>query len=218
MRVDGQIARHVGFLVDDRSVLAIDDEVLATAAPLYVLLHKPRGVVTTRMDERGRPTVFDLVPSPVPLHAVGRLDLATTGLLVLTNDTGFSAWVTDPTNGVRRTYLVTVRGRVDEATVGRLVAGIDDAGERLSADAITLRKASGRESHLSVDLSEGKNREVRRLFLAVGHEVVKLKRVAFGGLALGDLAPAAHRTLSPEELLAAFPGAPLREALPRVPH
>jgi 23S rRNA pseudouridine2605 synthase len=177
------------------------------------LLHKPRGVVTTRVDEKGRATVFSLIePEPgLHLHAVGRLDLATSGLLILTNDTRLSAWLTDPVNEVPRIYLVTVRGEVTAEAIGRIQAGVTDEGEKLHADRAILRKASGRESHLTLELRQGKNREIRRLLLALGHEVTKLKRVAYGNLELGELESGGYRELSMRELQSAFPNAPLKD-------
>jgi 23S rRNA pseudouridine2605 synthase len=170
------------------------------------LVHKPRGVVTTRSDEKGRPTVFSLIPEPgLHLIAVGRLDWATSGLLLLTNDTRLSDRLTDPRGGIVRTYLVTVRGKVTEESLERLRQGLTDAGEKLQPEEILLRKASGRESHLTVRLTEGKNREIRRMFSALSHEVTRLKRVAYGALELGTLEPGKSREISRDELERAFP-------------
>jgi 23S rRNA pseudouridine2605 synthase len=130
--------------------------------------------------------------------------------LILTNDTTLAAWLTDPENAVPRTYVVTVRGEVTERALSALKKGIVEQGERLEAVSIELRKSSGRESHLTVTLAEGKNREIRRMFAALGHEVTRLKRVAYGGLELGDLALGKFRPLSIEELKRVFPEAPIR--------
>ncbi len=158
-----------------------------------IAFHKPRGVVTTRRDPQGRPTVFDaLGPAGRGLVAVGRLDFATTGLLILTNDTSLANWLTDPANGVVRRYVVTVRGEVTDEERLRIEDGV--AGMR--AERIIVRKRSRRETHLLVELSEGRNREVRRLFAATGHEVTRLLRVAFGPIELGTLTPGAWRELT----------------------
>lgn len=213
VKVNGQIRKDPSYGVNpEKAKLEIDGASVEGAAPRTLLLHKPRGVVTTRADEKGRPTVFSLIREPgLHLVAVGRLDWATSGLLILTNDTRLSAWLTEPESGVKRVYLVSVRGEVTETAVARLRAGITDQGELLQADSVSIRKASGRESHLVVELTEGKNREIRRMFLALGHEVTRLKRVAYGGLELGELQPGEYRELSREELARAFPGAPIRE-------
>ena len=166
-----------------------------------IAFHKPRGTVTTRRDPEGRPTVFDVLgDAGRGLIAIGRLDRASTGLLLFTNDTQLAHRLTDPANGVLRRYVVTVRGRLSPDTAAELERGIEarsstGAVERLHAQRIEVRKASGRETHLFVDLTEGKNREIRRLFEAAGHEVTRVHRIAFGEFELGDLQPGKWRTV-----------------------
>lgn len=222
--VDGRAAADPLLpVVPERAAIAVDGRPVRRPPPLTVLLHKPRGVVTTRSDPEGRPTVYSCLAEPpgtpetaatpeVTEHVVpvGRLDAATSGLLLLTNDTRFADWVTDPANGVPRVYLATVAGELGEEAVRRAEAGVEDRGERLAARRVTIRKRSRRETHLVVELAEGRNREIRRLFAALGHEVTRLKRVTFGGLELGDLPPGRFRVVTAEELAAAFPGAPVR--------
>lgn len=155
-----------------------------------VLFHKPKGVVTTKRDPDGRKTIYDLLPPELQsFHPVGRLDMHTTGLLLLTNDTRLSSWLTDPASGVPRTYVVSVRGEVAPDTLARMEKGIELDGERLSANRAGIRKSSGRESLLFLELKEGKNREIRRLCKALGHEVTALKRIRFGEWDLGSLQP-----------------------------
>ncbi len=213
VRVNGTLRLDPMFLVTpETAVFEIDGKSVERSEWKAFLLYKPRQVVTTRSDEKGRPTVFSLLKEPgMSLHAVGRLDYATTGLLILTNDTRMSSWLTDSANDVSRVYQVTVRGEVTSDELARARAGVRDEGELLKPFAIELRKASGKESHLRVELREGKNREVRRIFLAIGHEVTRLKRVSFGGLQLGDLQPGEYRELSQQEIRAAFPKIQLRE-------
>ena len=212
IKVNGTIRRDPTFPVTpETAVFELDGKRLERSTWRTFLLHKPRSVVTTRSDEKGRPTVFSLIKEPgLSLHSVGRLDFATTGLLILTNDTRLSSWLTDSANRVSRVYRVTVRGNVTEEELVRACAGIRDQGELLKPVALELCKASGKESHLRIELREGKNREIRRLFLAVGHEVTRLKRVSYGGLELGDLEPGEYRELSREEIQAAFPKVALK--------
>ncbi len=181
-------------------VVSLDQQSLQPRAPRVILFHKPRGLVTTHRDERGRQTIFDVLPPELKiLHAVGRLDQATSGLLLLTNDTTLSSFLTDPRHKVPRLYLVTVRGEVTDATGQAAIDGLDDEGERLQCSTVKIQKRSGRESHVEVTLTEGKNREIRRLFKALGHEVTRLRRIQYGPFALGDLQPGAWRELPIEE-------------------
>jgi 23S rRNA pseudouridine2605 synthase len=200
--VDGRVVRDPErAVVPERVSIAIDGETRETAAAQTVLLHKPRGVVTTRRDPQGRPTAYDLVRDAGPhLQAVGRLDLASSGLLLFTTDTRLAAALTDPAAAVSRVYVVTVRGTVDDAAIEALWRGITIDGATVVPHRVTLRKRSGRETHLLVELVEGRNREIRRLFAAVGHEVTRLLRVSFGGVELGTLPPGRWRPLTYDEL------------------
>lgn len=208
--VDGIVVTDPGLpVVPERSRFVFDGVTAERPEALTLLLYKPRGVVSTRRDPQGRPTVFDLVAGwGRHLAAVGRLDLATSGLLLLTSETALADWLCDPGSGVPRVYLVTVRGEVNDEAVARALAGVVERGEKLTAAAVTVRKRSRRESHLVVTLCEGRNREIRRLFAALGHEVTALKRVGFGPLTLGELAPGEARELSRDELRRAFPAWP----------
>jgi 23S rRNA pseudouridine2605 synthase len=194
MRVVPEVAR-----------LTIDGAAIRRSTWRAIAFHKPRGTITTRRDPNGRRTIFDVLGAAAAgLVAVGRLDAASSGLLLLTNDTQLANRLTDPDRGITRRYLVTVRGRVTDDTARALQQGRDLPGarglERLHAARVVVRKASGRETRLTVDLTEGKNREVRRLFESAGHEVTRLHRVAFGSIELGDLAPGHWRDLTRQEL------------------
>lgn len=197
--VDGRIVTDPARLVvPERAQIAVDGVPRARVAWRTILLHKPRGVVTTRRDPRGRQTVFDLIDDCTGLTAVGRLDFATSGLLVLTTDTRLANWMTDPANAVSRLYVVTVRGQMTADDLAALGAGT------------ILRKTSGRESHLTVELRQGRNREIRKRFAAIGRDVTRLKRVRFGGLELDVPEPGRWREATRDEIAAAFPGAPVR--------
>jgi 23S rRNA pseudouridine2605 synthase len=210
--VNGKVVRDPGAPIAMASARITVDQEAQTVAPWRtVLLHKPRGVVTTRQDPEGRRTVYSLLDDDAGgLVPVGRLDLATTGLLLLTSDTELAGWLTSPDNGVPRVYVATVRGRVGPDVIAQMEGGVMVGADVLAASGVKARKVSDRESHLTIELREGKNREVRRLCEAVGHEVTRLKRVAFGGLQLGELAAGKWRDVSRGEIAAAFPGAPLR--------
>jgi 23S rRNA pseudouridine2605 synthase len=221
VKVSSRIVRDPGYLVvPERGRIALDDERQESVPWRTVVLHKPRGVVTTRRDPEGRRTVHDVMAGAAAgdvrgLNAVGRLDLATTGLLMLTTDTQLAAWITDPANAVPRVYLVTVKGEVSDDDALRLQQGVESRGEMLRAAAVTCRKRSRRESHFTLELHEGRNREVRRLFDAIEHPVTRLKRVRLGGLELRALEPGQWREVLPREVRAAFPQAPI--SAPRPP-
>jgi 23S rRNA pseudouridine2605 synthase len=210
--VDGRIVTNPAQpVVPESARITVDGASPCRDSPVTVALNKPRGVVTTRRDPEGRPTVYDSL-TDLGRHVVpvGRLDLASTGLLLLTSDTRLAAWLTDPANGVTRVYVVTVRGRLTQEAAGRMEEGIVDQGERLLARKVEVLKTSNRETHLRLVLTEGRNREVRRLTAALGYEVTRLCRMAFGGIELGLLAPGRWRRVDERELRAAFPGAPVR--------
>lgn len=213
VRVDKKVIRDPLVLVTPERVrLEVDGKTFGKKTWRTLLMNKPKGVVTTRSDEKGRPTVFSLLKEEdAYLHPVGRLDMATTGLLLLTNDTQLSDWLTDPRNNIIRVYLVTVDGLCTDREVEILSKGIKDGDEFLKPQKVTLRKSSSKESHLTVELTEGKNREIRRMFGALRFEVASLKRVAFGGLELKGLPSGEYREVSREELALIFPAVPFKK-------
>lgn len=202
--VDGKmVVDPLHSVIPERSDIRLDGAAGERGERVVIACHKPRGVVVTRSDPEGRPTIFDRIAGlPPGLVAVGRLDLATSGLLLLTNDTRLADWLTDPRNALPRVYLATVRGLVGESAAARMTAGVLDQGETLRAAAVDIRKASNRESHLVLELRQGKNREVRRLCAALGHEVTRLRRVSFANIDLGELAPGEWRFVEEPEIRA----------------
>ena len=212
VEVDGQTCRNPEQPVQPETArIHCRGTVVAVQPTRVLLLHKPKGVIASRSDPQGRPTIYALLPQEfVRFHSVGRLDWATSGVLLLTNDTRLSAWLTDPARQIPRVYAVTVRGCVTQETVAAMTAGIEDAGEALRAEHVHRRKTSRRESHLIMTLNEGKNREIRRLCAHFGHEVTRLKRTAFGGVDSGALTPGQYRELTLEEVKRAFPGVQMR--------
>ena len=196
--VDGRLATDPGQLViPEAARLVIDGRSKTRSAWRTIAFHKPRGVVTTKRDPHGRPTVYDVLAEAAHgLIPVGRLDMASTGLLLLTSDTQLANRLTDPINGVPRRYAVTVRGSLEDDEAARMTAGIED----LRATAVAIRKRSRRETHLMIELREGKNREIRRMLEALGHEVTRLLRVSFGPIELGTLQPGRWREVNRAEL------------------
>jgi 23S rRNA pseudouridine2605 synthase len=201
--VNGETVRELGTKAD----VAVDDirvdgvRVKPPQEPVYLLLYKPRGVVTTRHDPQGRATVMDLVPPVAGLFPVGRLDVGTEGLLILTNDGAFAERVSHPRYEVPRVYQAKVKDVPTQDTLARLTAGVRVDGERLAADRVKLLEADN-NSWIEIQLHEGKNHEVRRLMDAVGHPVSKLKRISIGPVTSKGLSAGQYRHLAPHEIRA----------------
>ena len=202
LSVDGCIRTDPQFLVNpEKALFSLDGADLRAPSFRLVAFHKPRGCVTTRHDPDGKATIYDHLPPELrSLHAVGRLDQQTSGLLLLTNDSRLSDYLTDPKNGVSRAYVAEVRGLWTSADTEKALAGVKDLEEVLSAQSVEILKSSGRESRLLLNLGEGKNREIRRLCKALGHEILKLKRVRYGAVELGALAPGEWREMKREDV------------------
>ncbi len=203
VRVNGQPAA-IGQRVDpSRDRIEVDGRPVRLEAPVYWVLHKPRGVITTTRDPQGRPTVLDLLPpGSGRIYPVGRLDRETEGLLLLTNDGELTQLLLHPSAGNEREYRVTVRGRVGPAAARRLARGVRlREGTTAPARVEGLRfdaEAAATTFHLT--LIEGRKRQIRRVMSHLGHPVLRLVRVRMGPLRLGDLPPAGVRRPTAEEL------------------
>ena len=193
------------------------DEVMVDGVPVlkgryrYFVLHKPAGFVTTTRDEQGRETVLDLVPiGDIQLHPVGRLDMDSEGLLILTNDGHLTDLITHPKYEVDKEYLVGLDAVPSKRDMERLVRGIEEGGERLRASAARPAVAPpdeevpGVPAWLLITLREGKNREIRRMLGAIGREVLVLRRLRIGPLHLGNLGSGAFREMTPAEVDALY--------------
>jgi 23S rRNA pseudouridine2605 synthase len=205
VRVNGTVRRDAELRVDpDRDRIEVDGERVGAEERVYLALNKPRGLVTTASDERGRGTVFDCIDDPdLPFLApVGRLDRASEGLLLFTNDTRWAARITEPATHLDKTYHVRVDRVADDDLLRRMTGGVAAGGDFLAAKRAGLLRAGSRNSWLEVVLDEGRNRHIRRLLEALGVEVLRLVRVAIGPLALGELSRGAYRRLTPEEVAA----------------
>ena len=186
----------------DRDHICVNGADVQNAEPVYLLLNKPRGVVTTASDEKGRRTVLDLLPPGTPWVApVGRLDKASEGLLLLTNDPEWGARILDPASHLDKTYHVQVRAQADEGLVRTLQNGTQgDSRTVLRVKSALIVRQGKTNAWLEICLDEGKNRQIRRIFETLGIEVMRLVRIAIGPLTLGTVSKGAVRTLSPEEL------------------
>jgi 23S rRNA pseudouridine2605 synthase len=189
VRVDGKVLTTPAVTVTAKSRIQVDGKPLPEAEPAQLWrLHKAKGLVTTHRDPEGRPTVFDRLPKDLPrVIAVGRLDLTTEGLLLLTNDGELARFLELPATGWKRRYRVRVHGKVDQAGLDRLAGGIVIDGVRYGPVQARLDNAKGTNAWITLTLSEGKNREVRRLMEHLDLQVTRLIRTAYGPFQLGDL-------------------------------
>lgn len=208
VRVDGVVRHDPEFPVTPgRQVITVDDRPVTAAAPVYLMLNKPRGLVTTASDEKGRDTVFSCLKDAPRGHLspVGRLDQASEGLLLFTNDTAWANAITDPLAHLDKTYHVRIDRVPDAALLDALEHGVGVDGEKLRAKRAGVLRAGARNAWLEIVLDEGRNRHIRRLLEALGMRVLRLVRVAIGNLELGTLTKGAWRLLTAEEVAALSP-------------
>lgn len=175
---------------------------VGAAEKVYLMLNKPRGIVTTASDEKGRDTVYELLPKDLKWIApVGRLDMASEGLLLLTNDSEWAARITDPETHLDKTYHVHVGTVASAELLEKLRNGVEtEKGELLRAKRVEVLRAGEKNSWIELVLDEGKNRQLRRMFEGLGVEVLRLIRVSIGSVPLGDLAKGKTRRLTPGEV------------------
>ena len=202
--VNGRTIRNPDHWVDPkRDRVELDGKALRSVAKAYVLLYKPKGYLTTRRDPEGRPTVYDLTgDTGTWLSPVGRLDLDTSGLLLMTNDTDFAERITNPDHEARKTYQLKTATVLNDEQIDRLRRGIElTDGPTRPAEVKRLR-SSAKRTFLEVTITEGRNRQVRRMIDAVGSKVLKLVRTAIGPIRIGDLQIGKWRQLTEAEVRA----------------
>ena len=207
VEVNGKSIRTPDHWVDlERDKVTLDGRPLGSKTPRYLLLYKPKGYLTTYKDPEGRPTVYDLLAGIDDfVFPVGRLDLDTSGLLLLTNDAQFAEHITNPDHKVAKTYLVKASPPLAEEAVRQLRAGVTlSDGPTRPAEVVPIRE-SATSSFLEITITEGRNRQVRRMIQAVGAKVRKLVRTSIGPIRIGDLEIGKWRELSREELRALGP-------------
>jgi 23S rRNA pseudouridine2605 synthase len=183
--------------------ISVNGQSITAAEKVYLMLNKPRGIVTTASDEKGRQTIYDLLPEAIPwLGPVGRLDKASEGLLLLTNDSEWAARISDPFSHLDKTYHVQINAVEDDLLLRKIKLGIKTSAETLRVTSATLLRSGGKNSWLEIVLHEGRNRHIRRIFDDLQIEVLRLVRVAVGPLTLGQLPKGTTRPLSDSERLA----------------
>ncbi|HUF86913.1 MAG TPA: pseudouridine synthase [Thermohalobaculum sp.] len=200
--VNGRVLASPALNVGPGDRISVDGKPLQAAEPPRLWrYHKPAGLVTTTRDEKGRATIFDRLPEDLPrVLTIGRLDLNSEGLLLLTNDGGIKRRLELPSTGWLRKYRVRVHGSPTEQTLAPLRRGITVAGERFQPISVAIDRQQGANAWLTLGLREGRNREVRRALEAVGLVVNRLIRISYGPFQLGDLAPGAVEEVRPKVL------------------
>jgi len=204
VRVNGKVVENPDHWVDlERDKITIDGKRLGRVERVYILLYKPKGYLTTHGDPEGRPTVYDLIEDAGQwLAPVGRLDLDTSGLLILTNDTAFGDRVMSPEYKAPKTYEVKASTRLSDEQLERLRKGVELSDGPTRAAQVKRLRDVGKYTHLEITITEGRNRQVRRMLEAVDSKVLKLVRTAIGPIRIGELPIGKWRVLEPGEVLA----------------
>lgn len=207
VRVDGRVVTEMGLQVDPETQI-IECNGVPLPRPekkVYILLHKPAGFLSTVYDSRQRPIVTDLLPTVKErVYPVGRLDLDTEGALLLTNDGELAQRILHPSHEVNKTYVAEVKGTPSRKKLAALARGIDLEGRKTWPAAIEILHSGAQNTTIEITIHEGRKRQVRKMFEAVGHPVLHLKRTAYGRLGLGDLAPGKYRFLQAADLKMIF--------------
>jgi pseudouridine synthase len=214
--VNGRIVQTPDVWVDpEHDRVAVDGRSITKRDKIYLLLYKPKGYLTTYRDPEGRPTVYDLLGGENPdgksetpwIFPVGRLDQDTTGLLILTNDTAFGDYVTSPESKVPKTYMVKSSLKLTDEQLDQLRSGIELSDGPTRPATVQRIRDSERYTFFEITITEGRNRQVRRMVEALGAKVLKLVRVRIGEIGIDDLGIGAHRSLMPEEIQQLYPRA-----------
>ncbi len=206
--VDDRVVRELGSKADpETQEIRVDGERIRPEKPVYFLFYKPKGVLCTNYDPSGRLRVVDFFTGVAQrVFPVGRLDRASEGLMIVTNDGEFANLLTHPRHGVPKTYVVQVAGEPSDEDLKKLTKGIWLSDGRVRADQVRRLKRQGKSRWLEIVLSQGRNRQIRRMLARLGHKVMKLKRTKIGPISDPSLKPGQYRPLRPDELQA------LREA------
>ena len=202
VKVNGVVVTSLGTVVNEEK-----DEVFCEGKKLslpnsfvYYKLNKPKGYICSNSDERGRKTIFSILPSDQRLFSVGRLDYNTEGLIIITNDGNFANALIHPNSEIEKEYIVTIEGKISESELAVLRAGVVEKGVRMPKARVSPIKFDGKLTRLSVVIFEGQNRQIRRMFEAIGKTIVLLKRIRIGKIVLGGLVRGNFKPLTKDEI------------------
>ena len=202
VKVNGKIITELGTKVSSKDTIEVNNQIIEKEKKEYYLLNKPRGIVTTSSDEKGRKTVVDLINTKKRIYPVGRLDYDTTGVLLLTNDGEFANILMHPANEVEKIYMAKLKGIIKGEQINKLKDGVTLDDQVVKASRVKLKKVDQKSntSMVQITIHEGKNHQVKRMFEAVGYEVIKLKREKEAFFDLKDLQSGEFRKLTPKEV------------------
>jgi 23S rRNA pseudouridine2605 synthase len=202
VRINGRTVSTLGYDVGDEDEVFVNGvRAVVSARSVYILLNKPKGFITTVKDERGRATVMDLIGDiPERVFPVGRLDSATTGLLILTNDGEFANKLTHPGHEVYKTYRAKVSGIISNQRIARLKKGVDIGGYVTAPADVKLVRQGAKSAVVEISIREGKNQQVRKMFAEVGNKVLELERISIGEVRLGNLMSGHYRKMKRQEI------------------
>ena len=200
--VNGQVVSELGTVINEKKdkVFYEGRQVLLPSSFVYIKLNKPKGYACTAKDEKGRKTIYDLLPREERLFSIGRLDYDTEGLIILTNDGDFANKVAHPRYSVDKEYHVTIEGQIKESELAVLRKGVVIEGQRMPSAKVEFLSNDGKNTKLSVVIDEGMNRQIRRMFEAIGKNIKLLKRVRIGNVRLGGVKRGDFRDLTTQEL------------------
>lgn len=202
VKINGQVITTPGYDVQAGDLVEVDGRLLQQAQQaVYIALNKPKGYITTVSDEQGRPTVMDLATDiEARVFPVGRLDAATSGLLIMTNDGDLAYRMTHPKHGLEKTYRARVNGTLSKERIAALRRGVDIGGYTTAPAEVSIVRQTAGSAVVEIKIREGKNRQVRKMFAAVGNKVIELERIAIGDVRLGRLKSGHYRKLSASEV------------------
>jgi len=203
VKVNGEIVTKLGTTVDENAIIEVDGKKINFEEKVYYILNKPRNCVSTVKDDRGRPTVMDYIGNvDKRVYPIGRLDFDTTGVLLFTNDGDLTNKLTHPKNEVDKVYIASIAGKVNESRLESLRKGINIEGYKTSEASVNFVKYNDKQNRsiISLKIHEGKNRQIKKMFEAIGYEVIKLNRESFGGITANGLKEGQFRKLTSDEI------------------
>lgn len=201
VKVNNKIVTDLAINITDKDVVTFDNKLLKKQNKfVYYKFNKPKGYICSASDDRGRKTIYDIVKTEQRLFSVGRLDYNTEGLLILTNDGEFANYITHPRNQIDKEYVVKIEGKIKESELAVLRAGVVVDGKRMPTAKVQVSNTDENFTRLIVTIHEGQNRQIRRMFEAIGKTIVLLKRVSIAGVKLGGLKRGEYKPLTNEEL------------------